>query len=258
MKRIICAAAALLTLLSTAGCAGSGAGAGAAPDKTVPAAAGTETPKASSSDTPSPSETESADALPAPKLTLIGHASFKIKTSEGKVVYIDPYYEGDYGEGADLILVTHGHSDHNKTGLCARNEGCVVLTHKENINKDGSFNVYDAGWMTVEPVAAYNGNHPKGTGSGFVLSFDGITVYIAGDTSKIGEMAALNAKNIDYAFFPIDGKYNMGPAEAAECAAVVGAKHNTPVHFFDADPEDFRPENLLKMAYGETIELIRQ
>ena len=48
-----------------------------------------------------------------PTLTLIGHASMKIKTAEGVVIYIDPYYDGDYSEGADIILSTHEHFDHN-------------------------------------------------------------------------------------------------------------------------------------------------
>ena len=39
-----------------------------------------------------------------PTLTLIGHASMKIKTAEGVVIYIDPYYDGDYTEPADIVL----------------------------------------------------------------------------------------------------------------------------------------------------------
>lgn len=230
---------AVIMLLSLSACSGGGTKNTVKQDSSIPVAAPTETLKT------------------APTLTLIGHASFKIKTSEGKVIYVDPYYQpGDYSEGADLILVSHDHSDHNVVSLCKKNEGCAVLTHNENINKDKSFNIYKTDWVVVEPVAAYNKNHPEGTGSGFVITFDGVTIYIAGDTSKIPEMADLKTRNIDYAFFPIDGKYNMGPAEAMECAAMVGAKHNTPIHFFSANPDDFKPENLLKMAYGDTIELV--
>ena len=39
-------------------------------------------------------------------LTLLGHASTKIVTKSGVVIYIDPYYDkGDYSQEADLILV---------------------------------------------------------------------------------------------------------------------------------------------------------
>lgn len=197
-----------------------------------------------------------ATAPTSPTLTLIGHASVKIKTAEGTVIYIDPYYDGDYSEKADIILVSHEHSDHNKINLCQQNEGCMVLSVKETINtKDMTYNTFEYKGVKIEPVPASNKNHSIKSTTGFVLTFDGITVYHAGDTSKIDQMATLTERNIDYAFFPIDGKYNMDAAEAMECAALVDAKHNTPMHYFDADPAAFKPENLLPIAYGETVEL---
>jgi len=40
-----------------------------------------------------------------------------------------------------------------------------------------------------------------------------------------------------------------------ECAAMFGAKHNTPIHINQADVKAFKPDNLLTVSYGETIEL---
>jgi len=71
-------------------------------------------------------------------LTFIGHASMKIKTEEGAVIYIGPDYKGDYSEEVDLILVTHEHQDHNQVGLCKPNDGCKIIRAKDAINKDGS------------------------------------------------------------------------------------------------------------------------
>lgn len=190
-----------------------------------------------------------------PTLTLIGHASMKIRTSTGIVVYIDPYYPGDYSDKADIILVSHEHSDHNKVSLCKQNHGCRVLRVADTINKDGSYNTYELFGVRIEPVAASNRNHPLSSTNGFILTFDGIKVYHASDTSKLAQMSALKEKSIDYAFFPIDGQYNMGPEEATECAAIVGAKHNTPIHINNADISKFIPENLLLITYGSTIEL---
>ncbi len=199
------------------------------------------------------------DVQTAPTLTLIGHSSVKIKTAEGVVIYIDPYQPGDYSEKADIILVSHEHNDHNQVKLCQQNEGCLVLRVKETINqKDLSYNTFEHLGVKIEPVPASNKNHSIKSSTGFVLTFDGITVYHAGDTSRLDQMAALKERSIDYAFFPIDGKYNMGAAEAMECAILVGAKHNTPMHYFDADPNGFQPENLLPIAYGETVELNKE
>lgn len=188
-------------------------------------------------------------------LTLIGHASVKIKTSAGIIIYIDPYYQGDYSEKADIILMSHEHSDHNKIGLCTQNAGCKALRVKDTINKDGSYNNFEFFGVRIEPVPAANKNHPITSTNGFLLTFDGITLYHASDTSKLPQMAALKDKSIDYALFPIDGQYNMGPTEAMECAEMVAAKHNIPFHFFNADVGSFKPSNLLAMKYGETIAL---
>lgn len=189
-------------------------------------------------------------------LTLIGHASMKIKTAEGIVIYIDPYYEPDYSEPADIILSTHEHSDHNCIELVTPKEDCTVLRVKDTLNADLSHNTFEIKGVKIVPVTAGgNPNHHPNNTNGYLLSFDGLKIYHPGDTSKIPEMEALASENIDYAFFPIDGEYNMGPEEASECARIIGAKHNTPMHFFSADPMKFDAPNLLRMNYGDTIEL---
>ena len=190
-------------------------------------------------------------------ITLIGHASLKIKTSGGLVIYVDPYHPGDYSEKADIILISHEHSDHNKIGLVTQNEGCRVLRVKDTSNKDGTYNSFNIKGVLIEPVPAANRNHTMETTNGFVISFDGLKVYHASDTSKLPQMAELKSKGIDYAFFPIDGQYNMGPDEAAECATMVGAKHNIPFHYFSADVSKFKPANLLSLPYGGTITVAR-
>lgn len=190
-------------------------------------------------------------------ITLIGHASLKIKTTSGVVIYVDPYHPGDYSEKADIVLISHDHSDHDKISLVTQNEGCKVLTVKDTNNKDGSYNTFRIQGVIIEPVPAANRNHTIEHTNGFVITFDGIKVYHASDTSKLPQMSDLKAKEIDYAFFPIDGQYNMGAKEASECAAMVGAKHNIPFHYFNADVSKFKPANLLLIPYGGTITISR-
>ena len=198
-----------------------------------------------------------AGEAPQPMLTLIGHAHMMIVTAEGTVIYIDPYkIDGyTYTQNADIILVSHEHSDHNQVDIVPKNDDCVVLRVKDTINKDGSYNPFTIGEVTVIPVPAQNKNHDIKQTNGFIIQFDGITVYHAADTDKLDSMADLRQYSVDYAFYPIDGKYNMGAAEAMEAAALVGAKHDTPIHWFSADPAAFAPETLLFMDYGDTITL---
>ena len=200
-----------------------------------------------------------AEDAAQPTLTYIGHAELMIVTAGGTVIYVDPAPAAlaayDYTVKADVILVTHEHGDHNKVDIIPKNDGCVVIRAADSINKDGTYNTVTIGGVTVIPVPAANVNHSIKETCGFIIQFDGITVYHAADTDKLDSMADLKQYNVDYAFYPIDGEYNMGAAEAMESAALVGAKHDTPIHWFDADPAAFAPGTLLFMNYGDTVTL---
>ncbi|MBN1777151.1 MAG: MBL fold metallo-hydrolase [Clostridiales bacterium] len=198
-----------------------------------------------------------AEEATLPTLTYIGRAHLMIITAEGTVIYVDPYKISGYTyeHNADIILVSHEHSDHNQIDIVPQNDGCVIIRAADSINKDGSYNTFELGEITVIPVPAENKNHNIRKTNGFIIRFDGITLYHAADTDKLDSMADLQQYNVDFAFYPIDGKYNMDAAEAMECAELVGAKHNTPIHWIDADPAAFAPDNLLFMNYGDTVAL---
>ena len=200
-------------------------------------------------------------------LLYMGHASLRITTPEGKIIYIDPFAgkEKDYSPAADLILLTHKHFDHVQTDkIKNRNEGCQIITWEEAL-KDGKHQSFDLGYAKIEAVeAGYNKNHDVKECVGYIITLsDGKSVYLSGDTSKTKQMPQLAEKNIDYAFFCGDGVYNMDIDEAAECAELVKAKHNIPYHiiskkgvFFDRKrAEQFNAPNRLIIADGEEIEL---
>lgn len=194
-----------------------------------------------------------------------GHGSLRITSPEGTVIYIDPFMGEGYDRPADLILVTHDHFDHNKVKKPARKEGCVVWTHSDFL-AGGQYLTKTLGGVTVRAVEAYNKNHPKNECVGFVLTLGEKKVYVAGDTSKTEMMVSLAAENLDCAFLPIDGKYNMGPEEAAECASLIGAKRVVPYHMVPMTPlggkgfdrnraEAFHAENRVILPAGEALTL---
>lgn len=207
---------------------------------------------------------EPQSELKAATLLYQGQASIRIVTGEGKVIYIDPYAGDSYNLPADLILVTHAHFDHNQTDkVKKRNKDCQMITYKESV-QNGKHQVFELGYVTVEAVeAGYNSLHDVSECVGYVLKFtNGKSVYVTGDTSKTEQMPLLASKEIDYAFFCCDGVYNMGLEEAAECAGLVGAKHNIPYHMtttttgrqFDRKlAGQFDVENRLIVEDGEEI-----
>ena len=197
------------------------------------------------------------------RLLYQGHGSFRIVTAEGKVIYVDPYAGEGYDLPADLILMTHGHQDHTKEQLIKnRNEGCRTITWKEGL-KNGVYSTFDLGYATVEAVQAGNNrNHNIRECVGWVITLSGgVSVYATGDTSTTEQMAELAGRDIHYALFVCDGKYNMDLDEAAACAKLVGARHSIPYHMapgalFDRErAEQFDAPNRLIVAAGEEITL---
>ncbi len=205
-----------------------------------------------------------AESTPsAHKLLYQGHGSFRIVTSEGRVIYVDPYAGEGYDLPADLILVTHGHSDHNALSLIKnRNEGCRIITYKEAL-VHGEYKTYDLGFATIEAVQAGNNrNHNIKECVGWVITLSGdISIYATGDTSTTEQMAELGKRHIDYAFFVCDGRYNMDMDEAIACARLVNARHSIPYHMapgklFDRQrAELFDVPNRLILPAGQEIEL---
>ena len=247
------------TILILAGCA--------APRKTENERTET-TPLPQESEPPvEPAVTEEPAAEESfPTLLYQGHASLRITTSDGKVIYIDPYAGEGYGEAADLILITHGHYDHNNPDLVTdRNEDCQIITWREAL-ENGTHNSFDLGYVSIESLEAANANHSPSECVGYLLTFPGqCRIYISGDTSKTEEMKELAGKDIDYAFFCCDGIYNMSPQEAGECAALLQAAHSIPYHVSDAgagfsraNAEAFEAEGRIILAPGDTLEMKKE
>ncbi|MPM77373.1 hypothetical protein SDC9_124376 [bioreactor metagenome] len=189
-----------------------------------------------------------------------GHASFRIVSEDGTVIYIDPYVGEGYDLPADLILVTHEHSDHNKVSIVPQKQGARIIRASDAL-KNGKYASFQIGGVKLEAVEACNRNHKKEECVGFLLTVDGATLYHAGDTSETGRMKELAARALDWALLPVDGVYNMDADEASRCAALIGAKHSVPIHtapgrLFDAKTaEAFHCPGRVIMRPGETAAL---
>lgn len=180
----------------------------------------------------------------------LGHDGYQIK--KDKVIYIDPYQVTGTLEAADLVLISHEHSDHLSPDDLVKvvTRGTAVVTipacrSKVEAAKPKQVTVVKPGdevtiaGIRIEAVAAYNVNkfrspgnpfHPREDGKvGFILTIEGQRLYHAGDTDVIPEME--RAKGVDVAFLPVSGTYVMTAQEAAEAARVIAPKVAIPMHY---------------------------
>ena len=197
---------------------------------------------------------------PMSMLLYQGHGSYRITTDDKRVIYVDPYKGKGYDAKADIILVTHQHRDHNRVERCAQKPTCRIITNDEAL-AGGRHNHFDLDGISVQAVTAGNRNHDPAQCVGLILTVDGIKIYFAADTSKTKSMESFAGRKLDYALLPIDGYYNMDSAEAAECAKLIGARVNIPVHtkpgeLFDRErAEAFDAPGRRVVSPGEEIEL---
>lgn len=168
----------------------------------------------------------------------LGHDTFKIVGE--KVIYTDPF-EIKKKDTADIILITHEHSDHcspedvkkiqgPNTVIVATSDCAKKLPGKIKVVKPGDkINVEG---IEIEAVPSYNTNkpfHPKANGwVGYIFNVKGQRIYLAGDTDYIPEMK--NFK-VGIALLPVSGTYVMTADEAIKAALDIKPKIAIPMHY---------------------------
>ena len=188
------------------------------------------------------------------KFYALMHACIRI-VYDGKEIQIDPV--GKLGERtvnyasmpkADYIFVTHEHRDHFDQGTIQEisKEQTRLITNKRCGDMLGYGEIMANGDkrditedFSVEAVPAYNYTdgrtqfHPKGRDNGYILTIDGLRIYIAGDTEDIPEMA--NIKDIDIAFLPCNQPFTMTVDQLLNAAQVIKPKVLFPYHYGQTD-----------------------
>lgn len=183
-------------------------------------------------------------------ITCIKHASVEINYN-GTEIQVDPVHDMvlpvtnyyDFPK-ANIILVTHQHQDHfDREAIAALRTAATSIYEPQSVynlwfngqvmNNGDVVNYADD--ITIEAVPAYNTTagreqfHPKGRDNGYILTLDGLRIYLAGDTEDIPEMAAL--KDIDVAFLPCNQPYTMTPEQLVKAAKIIRPRVLFPYHY---------------------------
>ena len=203
------------------------------------------------------------------KFHALMHASIRMEY-DGKEIEIDPVAKlrdrvVDLASmpKADFIFVTHEHPDHYDEAALRllSDEHTQLILNKPCADMFGSGKVMANGdklqiadGFTAEAVPAYNHTdghlqfHPKGRDNGYVLTVDGLRIYIAGDTEDIPEMEAV--KDVDIAFLPCNQPYTMTVDQLVRAAKVIRPKVLFPYHYGETPLG-----NVPSLLQGEGIEV---
>lgn len=174
-------------------------------------------------------------------ITWLGHASFRIVSKSGFVIYIDPFAGDDdmYSMNADVVLVSHEgyhHLSNEKLSLIRSDSTLLFSTQQVAWESRGSpllpGNFVEAGDVKVKAVDAYSVRkgigREKGKSLGFIISMDGKIVYFAGSTDFIPEMADIFC---DIALLPVASSRTMSPKQAAEAVKLIRPKFAIPMYY---------------------------
>lgn len=165
-------------------------------------------------------------------------------TYEGKTIITDPFYNFQKEKSGfdithqkiDFVLITHAHADHiadveevlahyPEATIIAQPEICAYFAHSQNIdlNIGGTADIsgLKITMLNALHTSSFPDGHYGGMPCGYMLSFEGKNIYLAGDTAVMAEMALFPKVfgEISLAILPIGGHYTMDAHQASFAAA---------------------------------------
>ena len=168
-----------------------------------------------------------------------------IKIILNKIIYFDPYKIDNKSNDADIIFITHNHYDHFDIESInnIKKDSTIIIAPKtmENeirkievkdyifLNPNEEINIDDINIKTIPSYNILKPFHPrKNNWLGYIVTYNDITYYIAGDTDKTKESETVIC---DIALIPIGGTFTMNVKEAAKLINIIKPKIVIPTHY---------------------------
>jgi L-ascorbate metabolism protein UlaG (beta-lactamase superfamily) len=223
--------------------------------------------------------------MAALSITWYGHATFVLTTPGGKRIVFDPWLTGNPKtpagakiDKADVICVSHGHSDHSGDVVAvarATNAPVVAVYElanwflgkglKEVVGMGIGGTVVVKGLRISMTSAVHTSSieedgkvHYVGLATGFVVRMeDGRAIYFAGDTSLFGDMRLIRELHApEIAFLPIGDHYTMDPVAAAEACEMLGVRQVVPMHYGTFPVLTGTPDALKKLVEPMGVDVL--
>ncbi|HEY1316338.1 MAG TPA: MBL fold metallo-hydrolase [Gaiella sp.] len=153
------------------------------------------------------------------------------------------------GVGADLLLVTHEHSDHN----------AVDAAHGSPIVLRSTAGTLDSPIGEIVAVASEHDDRAgtqRGPNTIFCFTLDGVRFCHLGDFGQAllrpEQREAIG--HVDVLFVPIGGGPTIGGAAAAEVVRELGPRIVLPMHYRNAGADFLEPPDAFLEALGARVE----
>ena len=165
-------------------------------------------------------------------ISYLGHAAFRLKGKTASLV-VDPY---DPSVGpkfpkveADIVAVTHSHSDHNAIA----NVGGTPFV----VSGPGEYEVKGIEVVAVKSFHDNKQGAERGLNTIYNFKIDKINICHLGDLgqSTLTEEQVEEIGNVDILLLPVGGHYTIDAAEANKIASQLEPKIIIPMHFKEAE-----------------------